>query len=138
MTAGRAAIALGLGMLLAGAAAAAPEPAPCKRFEAGLHKLDTPAPRADDRGVDILSYDLELKLDPAPGPAAGVVALTGQVAIGLVALRAAVDTLVLDLVPELTCDGVTRAGQALAFVRTRRGAAASPYRAEWRWLRPRR
>ncbi|MBK8165794.1 MAG: M1 family metallopeptidase [bacterium] len=101
--------------------AAAPEPAPCKRFEsllaAGVARADTPAPRADDRGVDILSYDLELTLDPTPGPAAGVVALTGQVAIGLRALRADVDTLVLDLVPQLTCDLATLRGAPLETLR---------------------
>jgi len=98
-------------------AAPLPEPAPCKRFEATVLKIDTPAPRSDDRGVDILSYDLDLTLDPAPGPVSGVVALTGRVDIGLVALQAGVDTLVLDLIPELTCDGVTRAGGPLAFER---------------------
>ncbi len=101
--------------------AAPPEPAPCKRFESLLGavaaRADTPAPRADDRGVDILSYDLELTLDPAPGPAAGVVALSGRVAIGLRALRAGVDTLVLDLVPQLACDGAERGGTALPFLR---------------------
>lgn len=103
--------------------AAAPEPAPCKRFEsllaAGAAHADTPAPRTDDRGVDILSYDLELTLDPTPGPTAGVVALTGQVAIGLRALRAGVDTLVLDLVPQLTCDLAALRGAPLE---TRRAA----------------
>ncbi|MBK6735997.1 MAG: hypothetical protein IPG61_18375 [bacterium] len=80
-------------------------PAPCKRFEAHVRSgqaialTDTPPPRADDRGVDILSYDLDLVLDPSPGPTAGVVALTGRVDIGLVAVRAGLDTLVLDLVP---------------------------------------
>lgn len=108
--------------LLPAGAPVPPEPAPCKRFEslvaAGSAHADTPAPRADDRGVDILSYDLELTLDPAPGPTAGVVALTGQVAIGLRALRAGVDTLVLDLVPQLTCDLATLEGAALDFQRT--------------------
>lgn len=104
-------------------APAFPEPAPCKRYEsmvaaaAGAAKADTPAPRADDRGVDILSYDLDLTLDPAPGPLAGVVALAGRVDIGLHALRAGVDTLVLDLVPQLTCDGVSLGGEALEFAR---------------------
>ena len=104
------------------AAAAAPEPAPCKRYESAVQAAapgtDTPRPRADDRGIDILSYDLELTLDPAPGPTAGVVALSGRVDIGLSALRAGVDTLVLDLVPQLDCEGVTREGAALAFRRT--------------------
>lgn len=114
----RLAAALCVAVLVAGVAFAAPEPAPCKRFEALLQKTDTPPPRSDDRGIDILSYDLDLKLDPAPGPTAGVVALTGRVDIGLVALHAGVDTLVLDLVPQFTCDGITRAGQLLAFTRT--------------------
>jgi len=101
--------------------AAAPEPAPCKRYEALIgaeaERLDTPAPRADDRGVDILSYDLDLTLDPAPGPAAGAVDLSGRVAIGVRALRAGIDTLVLDLVPQLACEGAARGGAPLGFLR---------------------
>ncbi len=98
-------------------------PAPCKRFEAQVRSgqaialTDTPPPRADDRGVDILSYDLDLLLDPAPGPTAGVVALTGRVDIGLVAVRAGIDTLVLNLVPQLACDSVTLAGVPLVYTR---------------------
>lgn len=103
------------------AAASPPAPAPCKRFEslvgAEAARLDTPAPRADDRGVDVLSYDLELTLDPAAGPTAGVVTLDGRVAIGVRALRAGVDTLVLDLVPQLVCDLVARDGVPLDFAR---------------------
>ncbi len=106
-----------------GAARAAPfVPAPCKRFEALVQesapKAEYTRPRADDRGVDILSYDLDLVLDPTPGPTAGVVALTGRVDIGLRALRGGVTTLALDLVPQLTCDAVSRAGQPLLFVQT--------------------
>jgi aminopeptidase N len=102
---------------LAHAAGPACEPAPCKRFEALLVRTDTPPPRADDRGVDVLSYDLDLRLDPAPAALSGQVELRGSVALGLVALRAGVDTLTLDLVPQLVCDAVTRAGVQLGFVR---------------------
>ena len=96
---------------------AVPDPAPCKRFESLLLRTDTPPPRADDRGVDVLSYDLDLRLDPAPAALSGQVELAGSVAIGLRALRAGVDTLVLDLVPQLACDAVTRGGAALGFAR---------------------
>lgn len=103
--------------VVAHSAAAAPVPAPCKRFESAVQKADTPAPRDDDRGFDVLSYDLDLTIDPAPGPTAGLVALTGRVDIGLVAVQADVDTLVLDLVPQLICDSVTRGGRPLTFAR---------------------
>lgn len=116
---GLAALAIALCLLPEGAARAAPfVPAPCKRFESLVLKAEPTPPRTDDRGVDILSYDLDLVLDPAPGPAAGVVALTGRVDIGLRALRGGVTSLPLDLVSQLTCDGVTRAGQPLVFAQS--------------------
>jgi aminopeptidase N len=116
---GLALLAIALCLLPEGAARAAPFlPAPCKRFESLVLKAEPTPPRTDDRGVDILSYDLDLVMDPAPGPAAGVVALTGRVDIGLRAVRGGVTSLPLDLVSQLTCDGVVRAGQALPFVQS--------------------
>lgn len=113
---GLVALAIALCLIPEGAARAAPfAPAPCKRFESLVLKAEPTPPRTDDRGVDILSYDLDLVMDPAPGPAAGVVALTGRVDIGLRARRDGVTALPLDLVSQLTCDGVTRAGRDLAF-----------------------
>ncbi len=118
-----AALAIALCLLPEGAARAAPfVPAPCKRFESLVTDLAPKAeptpPRSDDRGLDILSYDLDLVMDPAPGPAAGVVALTGRVDIGLRAVRGGVTTLALDLVSQLTCDAATRAGQSLPFTQS--------------------
>ena len=116
---GPAALLLALCLLPEGAAPAAPfVPAPCKRFESLVAKAEPAPPRTDDRGIDVLSYDLELVLDPAPGPASGVVALTGRVDIGLRALRHGVVTLPLDLVPQLACDGVTRGGAPVAYAQS--------------------
>ncbi|MFN2371576.1 MAG: hypothetical protein ABR506_10575, partial [Candidatus Krumholzibacteriia bacterium] len=70
---------------------------------------DEPPPPGDDRGCDILSYDLEMRLDPATG------AVTGQATIGFAALAGGLDTLRLDLVDALTVTGIARAGAAIAF-----------------------
>lgn len=116
---GLSALVLALCLIPEGAARAAPfVPAPCKRFESLVLKAEPTPPRADDRGVDILSYDLDLVLDPTPGPAAGVVALTGRVDIGLRAVRGGVTSLPLDLVSQLTCDAVTRGRQTVPFTQS--------------------
>ncbi|MBE0566572.1 MAG: hypothetical protein IH621_11470, partial [Krumholzibacteria bacterium] len=69
----------------------------------------------DDRGCDILSYDLELRLDPSAGT------VTGTVAVGFAALADGLDTLRLDLVGALTVTGITRGGGCAPFLHT--GAA---------------
>ncbi len=67
-------------------------------------KADNPPPPDDDRGCDILSYDLDLRLMP------GTRTMTGRAAIGFTPLAAGLDTLRLDFVTALTVDQVTRAG----------------------------
>lgn len=108
-----------LGILLAawfatGAGAApAPAPAKCGAYPAfsGPPTLDEdfPAPRADDRGYDVLSYDLDLRIDPAAG------SISGQVAIGLAALQEGLQEVHLDLVEALTCTAVTARRVPLTF-----------------------
>jgi len=80
--------------------AAAPLPAPYKDIARpentiGAPKTANTPPATDTRNVDILSYDLDIRLDPAHR------SITGTVIIGLRAL-ADLSTLKLDLVAELS------------------------------------
>jgi aminopeptidase N len=98
----------------------APAPAPARCKPALVHpaaKDDLfPPPPSDTRGFDVLSYDLELRLDP-PGRA-----ISGSVEIGLSALTsgsgAGLTTVQLDLVPELTVTQVRDTQGALSFTHT--------------------
>jgi len=100
--------------LLPTLAAAAPEPAPCHGVPSVLlDSGDFPPPASDDRGIDVLSYDLDLDLDP------GARWVHGEVAIGLTALAAGQTRVHLDLVDDLTCLEVLRGAWPAAF--THRG-----------------
>lgn len=82
-----------------------PRPAPC-HAPPGLHPQTAafPPPAGGDRGFDVLSYDLDLDLDPATSR------VSGRVAIGLVALEAGLVQVHLDLVAQLECLEVRRSG----------------------------
>ena len=69
-----------------------------------------PPPPSGDRGYDVLSYDLDIRLFPADR------SLTGRVDIGLTALADGLTRVRLDLVDELTCDGVIFRGRTAAFI----------------------
>jgi aminopeptidase N len=89
---------------------AAPRPAPAKcRTESLLARDEFPPPPEGDRGFDVLSYDLDIRLDPTSS------SINGQVAIGLASLAPGLTSVQLDLVQELTCDEVTAQGQPLDF-----------------------
>jgi aminopeptidase N len=81
-----------------------PSPAKCRLPVEWLSDKDFPPPPAGDRGYDVLSYDLDIQLFPTERN------ITGTVAIGLSALAAGLQQVRLDLVDDLTCDGVTRRG----------------------------
>jgi len=102
-----------LGAVPAGASPAF-RPAPAHPLPARLlpsaEKADNPPPPDDDRGCDILSYDLDLRLMPDTRT------MTGRAAIGFAPLAAGLDTLRLDFVTALTVDGVTRSGAPAAWV----------------------
>jgi aminopeptidase N len=97
-------------------ARAHPEPAPAKcrhhlwpgEYDLA-HKSDFPPPPTGDRGFDVLTYDLDLTLDPEGAH------ITGTVDIGLLVVSAGLDTVRLDLVDELTCTLVQGADAVLAF-----------------------
>ncbi len=78
----------------------APETAP---------KADTPPPRADDRGYDVLHYDLDLGIDPAAE------AVTGRVGVSLAFLSGGSGRIVLDLTGNMTVDSVLWRGAAIEF-----------------------
>jgi aminopeptidase N len=95
----------------------APAPADCKPVPmmwANRSAADVPPPPDGSRGFDVLSYDLELRLDP------GALAIAGLVTIRLAAvpspMTATLDTVVLDLVPELLVTGLTDGQGTLAHV----------------------
>ncbi len=92
-----------------------PQPAPCKTapfatapFNAAPWTTATagaaaaPPPPQHDRGYDVTSYDLDLAIVPSAR------SIEGTNAVGLRALAAGLDTVVLDLTANLVCDGVTR------------------------------
>ncbi|MDO9172393.1 MAG: M1 family aminopeptidase [bacterium] len=102
-----------LAALAAAAAAATAAPAPSPEpppeaaywerpgWPAALPSVVEPAPRADDRGYDVLHYDLDLRLDPTAGSVAGSVELTLAFPAGRPP-----DTLVVDLDEPLAVDAV--------------------------------
>ena len=87
----------------------APVHTPPADLAAALLRADEPPPPDDDRGCDILSYDLDLRLDPAAK------AMLGVVVVGYAPLADGLDTLRLDLVSALRVTGVTRGGANAAF-----------------------
>jgi len=91
----------------AGALARTPlEPSPVKcRLLA-----EFPPPPGGNRGYDVLSYDLDIRLFPADG------SLTGRVDIGLTALAEGLSGVRLDLVNDLICDAVTFRNREAAFI----------------------
>ncbi len=110
-----------LGGLSSGLRAATfPEPSPAKcrlpvewladdsSFSPGQKIGDYPPPPSGDRGYDVRSYDLDLQMFPADK------SLSGSVDIGLTALSGNLVRIRLDLVDDLTCDGVAfRGGEAV-------------------------
>jgi len=75
----------------------------------GIVDEEFPPPPSGDRGYDVLSYDLDLQLLPSDW------SLTGRVDIGMMALAEGLTRIRLDLVNDLTCDGVTFNGRDAAF-----------------------
>lgn len=71
-------------------------------------KTGEPPPPADSRGFDVLTYDLDLRLDPASS------SITGQVVISYRAEQE-LEVLLLDLVPELTVTGLNDTRGELSF-----------------------
>ncbi len=101
-----------------------PQPAPCKTapfatapFNAApwttatAGAADAPPPPQHDRGYDVTSYDLDLAIVPSAR------SIEGTNAVGLRALAAGLDTVVLDLTANLVCDGVTRRAGTVTFLR---------------------
>jgi len=88
-----------------------PAPAQCNLHGSVLDgtKVSSPPPRTDDRGFDVISYDLDFRLDPAHR------SIAGEVSISLVFLRSIDEPLELDLVSELDCTNVVSGSQTLAF-----------------------
>ncbi len=86
-----------------------PAPAICKMHptETITSRTSSPPPRSDDRGFDVLNYDLDFRLDPATS------SIDGEVAIKLIFLEALDEPLELDLVGELNCSNVSSAGLTL-------------------------
>ncbi len=70
---------------------------------------DFPPPPTDSRGYDVLSYDLDIRLDPATR------SIDGQIVIGLAAVADGLTTVQLDLVPELSVTLVTNPQGQLNF-----------------------
>ncbi len=81
-----------------------PSPAKCQIPLAMLPSDDSPPPPADDRGFDVLSYDLDINLDPVSRT------VTGTVDIGVRALDPGRTRLRLDLVDNMIIGGVTFRG----------------------------
>ncbi len=99
-------------LLMALPATAAPLPAPVHTpLSSPLRVGDYPPPPADERGFDVLSYDLDIQLDPSS------LFISGQVSMGWEATVPGLNTVALDLVEELTCTTVRDGTQDLAFSR---------------------
>jgi len=97
---------LALLCLLAAAGTAAPPAAPvCKR---ALQAADAVAD--GDRGYDVEAYELDLRLDPSAER------VDGRVSVVLTVTDAGLDSLRLDLVPELAVAAVRRDGAPVPFV----------------------
>ena len=130
------------------AAAAVPAPTPEPPPEAaywerpgwpaGLPAVVELAPRADDRGYDVLHYDLDLRLDPTAGSVAGSVELTLAFPAGRPP-----DTLVIDLDEPLAVDAVdwdqspttlARAGEELRIAAPAGAAAGAVVRIAYHGL----
>ncbi len=89
--------------------APAAAPAPYKTVpKPSRPRAESPPPRADNRGYDVLSYDLDLRLDPDHR------SITGTVSIVLSALIH-LDQVQLDLVPELTITQISSPRGNLSF-----------------------
>ena len=96
------------------AAAQVPQPAPVKCLDrpwSTASREGYPPPPTTQRGFDVLAYDLDIEIIPGGSRIAGSVGITLQV------VQAALDTIQLDLVEELTCLEVNGAGGAVPFAR---------------------
>ena len=104
-----------LALCAAGSPRFEPSPAKCRlpveliRTHPAAPGQEFPPPPDDDRGYDVTSYDLDLNLDPVTRT------ITGQVDIGLKALDPGRMRVRLDLVANMTCDGVLAGDLPLAF-----------------------
>jgi len=97
---------LGIALLLLSTQALALPPAPpCKHGLKALAADDGDG----DRGFDVLAYDLDLSLDPAAAR------VDGTVSASIRLTDAALDSVRLDLVPELTVNALTWNGAAVPF-----------------------
>lgn len=107
-------LAVGWLLVATGAAAAGSDQPtdPTQWEKPALHpasvREDLPPP-ADDRGYDVLHYDLDLEIDPDAETVTGTVTVTLQV------LRDDLSSVHLDLVPDLSADSLSWHGQALEF-----------------------
>ena len=95
---------------VAPAFARVPDPAPCHAPAVDVYtKEDFPPPATGDRGFDVLSYDLDLVLDPGPP------SISGRIDMGLRALHQGLQLIHLDLVDNLDCLEVKADGVPLYF-----------------------
>jgi len=88
-----------------------PSPAKCRLPVASAAAPDEefPPPPSGNRGYDVQSYDLDIRLIPSDW------AIIGRIDIGVIALDQGLTRIRLDLVNDLTCDGVTFGGLDAAF-----------------------
>lgn len=90
-----------------------PEPAPCHGPPSGIFdSAEMASPEVHDRGYDVLSYDLDLVLDPLPPQ------IKGSINIGLQAISPQLEIIHLDLVSNLVCLEVESGGNSLFFEHT--------------------
>jgi len=90
-----------------------PQPAPCHNSPSSMLFLeDFPPPDDTSRGFDVLSYDLEIILEPYPP------SINGKINIGFQALDSGFQDIKLDLVSNLVCLEAVSGGQQLAFQHT--------------------
>ncbi len=95
---------------IASAAGPYPQPAPCHTpLLPATAVSDTANPEGSPRGYDVLSYDLTLDIDPVARQ------LAGHVDVGLQTTRTDMNRIVLDLVQNMVCEGVSGSTGDLAF-----------------------
>ncbi len=92
------------------AMAETPQPSPYHAPPAPLaSRTNFPPPASGTRGFDVLSYDLDISLDPNPGT------IAGRVDVGLQSLQNGLQLIHLDLVSTLDCLEISSGGDILFF-----------------------